>query len=355
MTEDSAAARRSIAAISAEIDAARPPHGNEWDLHPVMPERLHISRSATDHPVIFLEGDAASFGNYGKLPGARHVRVKDVDNGREFESLLLPAPRDALGGAKALAHIVYEMASVLAAGGDLTNEELLNSVRWVLGLLGTDPDILPPEAQLGLAGECFLLRELLQVAHAEGIGATVAVDRWVDGIRDFAAHGLSIEVKTTALNSRLHHIGSINQLEPSSDGETVWLFSIGIKIQALHDRKLPDYVDDVARWLVTPQGDADLPAQAAFFERLEARGYQPAHRQVYEVGAGLMLNVAIPAHLYRASDLDYLRLASFKDETLPSMVRSIGYDLELPDGATPTVDDRVVLLELLKAQPIGAA
>lgn len=352
MTEDSAETAPSMVAITAKIEAARPPHGNEWDLHTVIQERLHISRSATGHPVIFLEGDVASFGNYGRLPGARHVRVKDVDSGREFESLLLPAPRDALGGAKALAHIAYEMASLLQGGGELTNEELLNGVRWVLGLLGTESDILSPEAQLGLAGECFLLRELLELAHDEGMGATIAIDRWVDAVRDFAAHGLSIEVKTTALNSRMHHIGSINQLEPTAAGETVYLYSIGIKVEALHDRRLPTYVDDVESSLVTANGDPDLPARAAFFDKLQARGYQPAHRQVYEVGPGLMLNVAIPPHLYRLADLDYLRLESFKDERLPSMVRSIGYDLELPDGDVPIVDERAVLLELLRAQPI---
>ena len=65
-----------------------------------------------------------------------------------------------------------------------------------------------------------------------------------------------------------------------------------------------------------------------------------------------MLNVAIPPRLYRAADLDYLRLESFKDETLPSMVRSIGYDLELPDGGAQALDERAVLLELLRAPPI---
>ena len=343
-----------MAAITAHIDAARPPHGNEWDLHPVVQGRLHISRSATDQPVIFLEGDVASFGNYGKFPGARYMQGKDIDGGREFESLLLPAPRDALGGAKALAHIVYEMASVLQDGGGASNEELLNSVGWVLGLLGTEPDILPPEAQLGLAGECFLLRELLEVARDEGIGATVAVDRWVDGVRDFAAHGVSVEVKTTALNSRVHRIGSINQLEPTAAGENVFLYSIGIKIEALHDRRLPTYVDDVVRLLITSGGHADVAAQAAFSDRLQARGYYPAQRQLYEVGPGLMLNVAIPPHLYRASDLDYLRLESFKDATLPSMVRGIGYELELPDGGT-ALDEKDVFLELLRAQPIDTA
>lgn len=182
MTGDSVQVIPSIATIAAEIDAARPPHGNEWDLHSIVDRRLHVSRSDRDSPVIFLEGAEDSFGNYGKFPGARHVQVKDIDTGREFQSLQFPAPPDALGGAKALAHIVYEMASLLQGSGELNNEELLSSVRWVLGLLGTTSDILSPEAQLGLAGECFLLRELLELAHDERIGATIVVDRWVGGV-----------------------------------------------------------------------------------------------------------------------------------------------------------------------------
>lgn len=144
-------------------------------------------------------------------------------------------------------------------------------------------------------------------------------------------------------------------MEPTANGETVYLYSIGIKIEELHDRKLPTYVDDVEIALLTADGAPDLPARAAFFEKLQARGYQAAHRQVYQVGPGLMLNIAIPPHLYRVADLDYLRMQSFKDEKLPSMVRTVGYDLELPDGDAPTTDQRAILLELLKARPIDTA
>ena len=73
--------------------------------------------------------------------------------GGTSRTLVLPSPRDALGSQTALAHIVYEMARTLDANIGLTNEELLNRVTWVLGLLGTNPVILHPEAQLGLAGD----------------------------------------------------------------------------------------------------------------------------------------------------------------------------------------------------------
>ena len=158
-------------------------------------------------------------------------------------------------------------------------------------------------------------------------------------------------MKTTGQNSRVHHIGSISQLEPASAGEEVFLYSLAIKVEGLHDRKLPSYIDDVRNLITASNGDPDLAAQAAFFDKLESRGYQAAHREIYEVGPGLMLNPEIPPRLYRVWDLDYLRLESFKDATIPSIVRSIGYDLELPDGGL-AIDETNVLIHLLDAHAI---
>jgi hypothetical protein len=275
-----------------------------------------------------------------------------MDTGRAFESLQLPAPPESLGGAKALALIVYEMAYFLRNNPTASNEELLLAVRWVLGLLGTDRDVLTLQAQLGLAGECRLLRELLDLGFKEGVGAATVLERWVDAERDFAARGISIEVKTTAQNTRMHHIDSISQLEPSAVGETVYLYSMGIKAEFLHDRKLTSYVDDVVRVLLTPQGQPDPQTRARFFEKLGTRGYQEQHRPLYEVGPGLMINAALPARLFRASDLDYLRLGSFKNDILPSMVRNIGYDLELPDGLGQDVGEQEVFRALISSEPI---
>jgi hypothetical protein len=348
MTADSAA---TIEAIDAKIVTARPPHGDEWDLRTIVDGRIHVSRTATDSPVVFIEGDEGSFGNYSRLPGARHVRARDIDTGREFDSLQIVAPTESLGGGHALAHIVYEMASLLTNNRNATNEELLLGVRWVLNLLGTQREVLSQRAQLGLAGECRLLRELLNLASGNGVAPAVVVERWVDGARDFAARGISVEVKTTSQNSRLHHIDSISQLEPAAAGEIIYLYSLGIKTEELHDRKLTTYIDDVVALLLTADGEPDEQARSRFFAKLEARGYYNEHRALYEVGPGLMLNGMLPARLFRAGDLDYLRVASFKDNTMPSMVRNVGYDLEVPDGEALN-DERSVFLELITSDPI---
>jgi hypothetical protein len=337
--------------ITALIDAARPPHGDEWDLRTVVDQRVHVSRTATDRSVIFIEGSDASFGNYSRFPGTRHVRAKDMDTGRVFETLQIAAPSESHGGAKALAHIVYEMTSVLRNNPHTSNEELLLATRWVLGLLGAEKDVLTIEAQLGLAGECRLLLELLDLAFREGIGPGTVLERWVDGQRDFAAQDVSIEVKTTALNARVHHVGSIEQLEPTREGEVVYLYSIGLRAELLHDRKLTTYIDDAVRLLITQDGEPDEQARATFFQKLESRGYHEAHRALYEVGAGLMINGALPARLYPVSNLDYLRMDSFKNDTLPSMVRNVGYDLELPDGG-PQTDDVEVFRTLITSDPV---
>jgi hypothetical protein len=149
----------------------------------------------------------------------------------------------------------------------------------------------------------------------------------------------------------MHHILSITQLEPTAVGEVVYLYSIGMRVELLHDRKLTSYIDDVVRYLLTQQGQPDSQARARFLEKLAMRGYYEEHRSLYEVGPGLMINSALPARLYSASDLDYLRIGSFKNETLPSMVRNIGYDLELPDGLAEGVDEHAVFHALITSRP----
>jgi hypothetical protein len=133
----------------------------------------------------------------------------------------------------------------------------------------------------------------------------------------------------------------------------LYLYSIGIRVERLHDRKLTAYVGDVARLLVTQRRKSDPQAEARFFEKLATRGYDEAHRALYDVGPGLMLNGALPARLYRASGLDCLRTSSFKNDEQPSMVRNIGYNLELPDGLDQPLDENAIFTELIQSPPIG--
>ncbi len=79
MTDGRSEAAPTITIITEQIDGAHPPHGDEWDLRTVVADRLHVSRTAADWPVIFIEGDEASFGNYSKAcPGKRHRHWKSV-------------------------------------------------------------------------------------------------------------------------------------------------------------------------------------------------------------------------------------------------------------------------------------
>ena len=64
-----------------------------------------------------------------------------------------------------------------------------------------------------------------------------------------------------------------------------------------------------------------------------------------------MINGALPAQLYPVSTLEYLRMGSFKNETLPSMVRNVGYDLELPDGGLQP-DEVSVFRALITSDPV---
>ena len=212
----------SIESIEHSFASLQRPLGNQWYFEAVVPERLHLSVSADGAATVFLEGNAASFGRLPVLQGIEHREdAHDVVTGRVFGALRLTAPASP-HGAQAIAYIAFELGRRLEEDPTIDNVSLLARVEWILQLLGTEPAVLSGERQRGLVAELLLLRRLLQIARTNNLRPQVVLDRWwgpAGGKRDFAARGIAIEVKSTALNVRNHHIASIDQLEPLSAGE----------------------------------------------------------------------------------------------------------------------------------------
>jgi len=325
---------------------------SRWRLQTLVPERLHLSQDHTGQWTIFLEGNADTFGRLPLLNGLEHrADAQDATSGRVFGALRISGPGGDNGNA-AIAHIAFELERKLSVAADLDNLTLLSAVDWIMRLLGKETRLLDENQQHGLVAECLLLQRLLQVAREEGISAQTVLERWwgpVGGKRDFAAAGIAIEVKSTALNSRRHHIASIDQLEPLSPNELVFLYSVGIKSEPTYERTVATYLADVEQAIVDHSGSPDVVARNSFRLKVTSAGYDFGLEELYRSQPGLLPNQTMPPHLYRVEDLDRLRIGSFKDDRLPSMVSSVAYDLEIDAPPLNEMESRTVLVKLISA------
>ena len=345
----------SVMQIEQALGHVQQPSGNQWHLHTVVPDRFHLSRSADDRATIFIEGDDDSFGRLPVLQGIEYRSdATEVESGRVFGALRITAPSSPHGN-EAVTFIAFEIARGLEQDPDLDNSDLLAKVGWILALLGREPAALSGERQRGLVAECLLLRRMLQIGRAHSVNASAVLERWwgpAGGKRDFAATGIAVEVKSTALNARNHHIASIDQLEPLSRGEQAYLYSVGIKAEPTYDRKLPTYIADVVAEMIRPDGAPDLDARYAFQQKLASAGYDPQFDGIYASGPGLLPSPALPARLFREDDLDRLRLSSFKEDQLPQMVTAVSYDLEITAPPLSKSEADAVLLTLISSPAI---
>lgn len=344
---------KEIQEIVDTFHALAPASGNRWNIHTVVPNRLHISRGPSGEYAVFVEGDRASFATLPAYTGLEHSSaVVGNPTGRKFAALRL-ASDDELIGNRVMAHIAYELSVRLETDPQVPNAALLEDVGWVLQLLGARESVLSVEYQKGLAGECTLLWQLLRLAHRKGLPALTVLDRWWGwnrAKRDFAADGLAIEVKTTGRPSRQHTVETLDQLDPQSDGEEVYVFSVGLKADPTAPKKLPHFVADVEAQLVRSDGSPDEAAIARFREQARAYGYDPAHEELYMAGPGYLRPHLVPA-LFREADLDRLRMTSFVGGSLPSMVVAVSYMLDIRSPEVPEVEAEKIYERLLMQPP----
>jgi hypothetical protein len=325
-----------------------------WSLATLVPGRLHLSRGETGEFAIFLEGERESFGPIPANDGVQHTsELVALPDGERVSALFLRST-DISHGDSVLAHVGYELVRALNADPTQNNRTLLKQVRWILPLLGKAVEILTPERQRGLIGECILLRELLLRAHVLGKDPSDVLSRWwghLPAQRDFAGAQIAIEVKTTTLLARQHQIGSLAQLEPQEAGEEVFVYSVGLKLDPSSSRKLPVYVEEVEQLLVSEEGVPSESSVDLFNKQLRAYGYDVRRRSLYDTEPGYLRAIELPASLYREVDLDRLRPESFVDGRPPSMVTGVSYTLNITCEPLSRAEMLSVLDRLLHAAP----
>ena len=133
--------------------------------------------------------------------------------------------------------------------------------------------VLSEEEQLGLAGELWTLRRLMQSRGLDAIKAWTGSDRQA---HDFRLGAEEIEVKTTSGENRRHHINRIDQLVPSPNMElyvlSLQMVSAGIGPGSTLLEQVNEIRDVVA---VNPA------AANNFEEKLDAWGWRDRDSQFY--------------------------------------------------------------------------
>lgn len=330
------------------FDQLSPAAGNRWSVAEVFANRLYLSRDTEGRHSIFIAGDKASFGKIPRFAGVAYSdSISVMPTGATLGALRLTTTRITTGN-RAMAHVAYELLRQLEAKADTPNTLLVDGVRWILELLGGREVLLDDELQRGLLGELIFLRRLLQHARRVGAPASHALESWFGSDRskrDFAGQATAVEVKFTTLDTRRHHIHGLAQLEPQGD-EKVFVFSVGAKLDFSAPRKLPDYVADVRALLVNASGAVDEDLNALFVDRLEAYGYREEHAQAYRAEPGVM-NLHLRPAMFRETDLDRVRISSFKNDALPSMVLDVSYVLDIKATELDEASEAEVLSRLL--------
>jgi hypothetical protein len=346
---------RSIESLVELFGQIPPADGDRWSVESVVSTRLHVSRGPTGAFALFVEGELQSFGELPAWAGVEHSsRITVLPSGRAISAVRIGS-RDPIHGNRAIAHIGYELGRRLEARPDIGNAELVEGITWILPLLGDPERILTQERQYGLVGECILLHRLLSIAATLGKPGRDALMKWKGaGLarRDFAGQGIAVEVKTTGQNARIHHIASLDKLEPHAPDEAVFLFSVGLHMDTSAPKKLPDYINDIEASLLDNAGRPDEQAILIFCEGLKGYGYDKAQTGLYRSQPGFAPPHLSPA-LYPEESLDRLRLSSFREDRLPSMVIGVGYTLEVQGPGLSPERERSVLERLVRAPSIG--
>ena len=294
--------------------------------------RLYLSKSEAGFAALILEGAKESFGS---LPLIGAIQFSDdvtaLPSERRLKALQIVAGEGDVGN-RIIAHLAYELHRRLAEVPRPDNESLIRGVDWLLNLLGERRSPMASEKQAGLVGEILFLRRLLLRARATNTPLSRSVACWTGGDvakRDFYAPMVAVEVKTTAHGTRLHHISSLDQLEPQQHGEQVFLFSVGLRQDPSAPKKLPHFVADAEALMTRDQGVPDAQLIAEFREKLLSYGFDWRDRDMYERQESGFLAPHFPAELFAAAQLHALSKRDFVAEKVPETVSGITYQLSV--------------------------
>lgn len=191
-------------------------------------------------------------------------------------------------------------------------------------------EVLGPEAEIGLAGELWILRQLLE----KGLPAEMVLDAWqgpLEGLHDFLLGSGAVEVKSTAATHGFPAIvGSLEQLDTSL---VCPLFLAGVRFKVgTGGETLPEIVDGIACSL------RDIPESAGRFATLVLRwGFLSAFSVSY-------------TRRFSHSDTRIMLIdrefPSLTREDVDQSIRTVRYKLDLDMVPVPALTMETALEEL---------
>jgi hypothetical protein len=183
-----------------------------------------------------------------KLPEGQGFSVENLD--RQGDSKLWLALTRKVAGIKELfavmaSDVVGALNDAAAAGA---NEFQL--LRVFIGRVGAWQEFmrkgqqeLSAEAEIGLAGELFVLRSIMDA----GVSTAIAVESWLgplDALQDFELGTGALEVKSTLSDVGFKaKIGSLEQLDDSIR-QPLFVVSVRLK-QVVNGKTLPEIIDEM--------------------------------------------------------------------------------------------------------------
>lgn len=249
-------------------------------LPPVGPIDVQAGKRSPDNAeAILLSFPAARLAAAEKLPEGQGFSVEraNPDNTR---ILCLALTRRAAGSTELFAAMACDVVGALdeAAAVGASEQKLLTIFlgrvsAWQEFMRKGSPT-LSPEAEIGLAGELFMLRTIIDA----GVPLVSAIEAWVgplDGVQDFVLGTGALEVKTTLSSSGfLAKIGSLEQLD---DSVRQPLLMAGVRLHQIETgQSLPDLVAEMRD---VSAGEPE--AVRLLGERLIAAGYFDPHIDRY--------------------------------------------------------------------------
>ncbi|MCY4556484.1 MAG: PD-(D/E)XK motif protein [Chloroflexi bacterium] len=269
--------------------------------------------------------------NPARLPEGRGFDVACIEGQKVFtERTAIALIRRAEGSPDIFAIMVVDVLRTLEAVASAEHRDLMDSflerVREWQAFMTRTHRPLSPDAQVGLMGELWMLRLLMDSPLGPG-----ALDSWQGPLRaaqDFQVRGGAIEVKSTVRTGAfLAHINSIEQLD--SDRSPIFLCAF-LFVEDSDGTSLVELVTALRKRFL------EAGIHRAFEALLMVAGYLDEHAPLY----GRILALKEARAFLSEGDMPRLIRAN-----LPTAVSSAAYVLNLDAFDVPSK----ALPDLLKA------
>ena len=191
-------------------------------IEPNGPRRLLVGRHFPGNEEAILVGfNSVHLPPDGQLPrgqGFRVERVRHEISGNAHAWIALS--RQPAGRLDIFARMAQDIVGMLDAYGHVVEQTLFQLFlgrieAWQEFMHQAKAEVLGPEAEIGLIGELYFLKSLLE----RGLPAATAIDSWqgpLDGLHDFLLGFGAIEVKSTVATQGFPAtVGSLEQLDAS--------------------------------------------------------------------------------------------------------------------------------------------